>query len=101
MEMVWVTDPGQHQQLGRADRAGRENDLAGQCPFGSASSPLDPNGTLAVEENAPHLSPRPNLEIGPGEGRPKIRLPCRPPPPPPDVKIKNPEAVRQLGIKAT
>jgi hypothetical protein len=86
-EMIGIADPGQLQDVRRADRTRREDHLARRLgPFDgpAAQRELDARRTLAVEQDAMHQRVSDRLEVRPLWRRPQIGVrgvlaPRRPP----------------------
>jgi len=74
-EMIGIADPGQLQDVRRADRTRREDHLARRLgPFDgpAAQRELDARRTLAVEQDAMHQRVSDGLEVRPLWRRPQI-----------------------------
>ena len=67
-------DTGQLEELGRVDRAARQDDLAGLDPLRPASPPLDldRHGATAIEHDPGHEGPRPDLQVLPPHHRVEV-----------------------------
>ena len=66
-ERVARTDPRQHEELGRVDRAGAEDDLAlgADSPRLGAVGDLDSGRAAALQRDAPHHAIGGDRQIGP------------------------------------
>ena len=98
--MVGRADAAEHQQLRRVDRAAGEDDLVGEDPLRAAAAlrDLHADGPAAVEHDAGHERPRPDLEVGAVADRPEVRLRRRPAPAVADVAVERRDTLLAVAV---